>query len=307
MVYLPSPDDWLRFERICGLVTPTAARWSQYSAEVAALLESDSAVSRQLHAGPVRLDLSQVKLRSSVLFGHQYPIVEVDASCYLLAFAHRDAVAIDARSIIPGASLPPMVLVPARAAGSDPQLSYESIIEHECVHVNQMVIGSHPCSEKATSVVSALQCFVDTSRCEYEANVLQLTRWPDLFPQHEGISLDHWCTLRGYSQALEGLVHQIFSIGMTARAIRQLASVLSHHVDRLLIQAGCDAGLAPWFHSRATGHIALATKTIISGSPEFARKRVYRTLIGVLNQRHIPEADGTLLAKIDRFSQAPPF
>ena len=38
---------------------------------------------------------------------------------------------------------------------------------------------------------------------EYEANVLQLTQWPRLYPRDCSLSLDHWCVLRGYSQALE--------------------------------------------------------------------------------------------------------
>ncbi|MBI4861552.1 MAG: hypothetical protein HY815_15015 [Candidatus Riflebacteria bacterium] len=48
-------------------------------------------------------------------------------------------------------------------------------------------------------------------RAEYEANLLQLTMWPAEYPTDMPFSLDQWCILRGYDQALDVLVNHVLT------------------------------------------------------------------------------------------------
>lgn len=81
-----------------------------------------------------------------------------------------------------------------------------SIVEHEFVHVNQILNGSFPPNfENAKTDLS--RQFVHYVYAEYEANFLQLENWPKLRPPRKyGLKLEEWCFLRGYTQALERLL-----------------------------------------------------------------------------------------------------
>jgi hypothetical protein len=84
--------------------------------------------------------------------------------------------------------------------------SLHSIVEHEFVHINQALKGHFP-SNFENSKVDLTEQFVDYVYAEYEANFLQLERWPQLGPSktHQ-LELNEWCFLRGYTQALERLL-----------------------------------------------------------------------------------------------------
>ena len=180
-MYSPSADEWFRFERLRRQVVPDADKWAKYVGAVKTWLECPFAGSRQLDTGLHILDISRVTMRESSLYRREYPVIEVDSSAYVSAFPDQDAVAVDTRSIASGDSQPPFVLLPQVSLDTiGPEI--ESIVEHECVHVNQMIIGYHPSVRVNSSPESMVSCFLATIRCEYEANLLQLTKWPSLFP-----------------------------------------------------------------------------------------------------------------------------
>lgn len=100
--------------------------------------------------------------------------------------------------------LPPVVIMPEKSRHRG--ASALSIIEHEIVHINQILTGAFPELPKKRDVRTRIKYFADAMRTEYEANLLQLVRWPALYPTDAGLSLDHWCMLRGYADALEATV-----------------------------------------------------------------------------------------------------
>jgi hypothetical protein len=122
---------------------------------------------------------------------------------------------------------------------------------------------------------SFFRSFFEITRVEYEANLLQLTRWPRLFPEQHGISLDHWCALRGYSQALEQTIVLVARQNLPPGEVARLLERVPESLEAAFERAGLDAALAPWFRARWIDHLAVALLQVtenhaaIKGAPGF--------------------------------------
>jgi hypothetical protein len=118
----------------------------------------------------------------------------------------HDAVATEYLQVGPTIS-PPLVLVPENKKNSGGH-GFRSILEHEFVHVNQILLGTFPPPLDGTTKDLTEEIFRMT-RAEYEANLLQLARWPRLYTRagrEFGLSLESWCVFRGYTQGLEQII-----------------------------------------------------------------------------------------------------
>ena len=151
------------------------------------------------------------EMRDSILFQRAYLVAYADPARAAAEFPGTDAVTI-ANLRLDSGSPPPFVLLSETKKKSKGPF-FRSVLEHEFVHVNQAIRGTFPASPKGTAKELVENIF-QVTRAEYEANLIQLTRWPHLYHQQvprylregNGLSLDRWCVLRGYTQGLEQIV-----------------------------------------------------------------------------------------------------
>jgi hypothetical protein len=162
--------------------------------------------------------------------------------------------------------VPPLVPAPANRARSRSKL-FRSIIEHEFVHVNQMLLGTFPERQARPRAGDLIQRFTLQVCAEYEANVLQFTHWPQVFPQEHGVGLDHWCALRGYSQALEQMFADVSVLAVPPREVARALDLLKAAVPKALARLGTDTDMVPWFVERFENHVGIALKNVFDSMP----------------------------------------
>jgi hypothetical protein len=121
----------------------------------------------------------------SKVFDRDYLVAFVSRQAFRAANPDSDASA----AAMTNPKLPPVVIMPERHCYRG--ASALSIIEHEIVHINQMLTGAFPALPKERDVHTRIKFFADAMRTEYEPNLLQLVRWPALYPTDVGLSLDH--------------------------------------------------------------------------------------------------------------------
>lgn len=170
---------------------------------------------------------------------------------------------------------PPQVYVPNSRIRSR-SLKFRSVLEHEIVHINQVILCVFPGEPDGRNAEDVLKVFIDAARSEYEANVLQLTRWPGLFPHRSGISLEHWCVLRGYSSSLEKILIKMTAIALPPREVVRLLDIVRAQVPNVVKEMGADQELAPWFSDRFEDHIARALAQVMKAVPEMKENETFR-------------------------------
>ncbi len=156
------------------------------------------------YIGLAGVPIEKAELIHSDLFQRDYLVGFVDPSWLSKTAPGCNAIATPCLEIGELKS-PPIVLVATRK-NIKKNSSLHSIVEHEFVHINQVLNGSFPPNfENAKTDLS--RQFVHYVYAEYEANFLQLENWPKLRPPRKyGLELEEWCFLRGYTQALERLL-----------------------------------------------------------------------------------------------------
>ena len=135
------------------------------------------------------------------------------------------------------------------------------------MHVNQAILGTFPELALGRRAEDLLTFFVGLFTAEHEASFLQIARWTDTFPTDAGVSLEHWCLLRGYSQALEQALLAVADQGFPARAALGFLDTLQSTRPDLLRDVGAGEDLIPWFTSRLDIHLFIATQNVVARLP----------------------------------------
>ncbi|MCP3105379.1 hypothetical protein LZ198_41605 [Myxococcus sp. K15C18031901] len=266
MSYEPSQAEWRRFRRTLARLRPTAEAYQQYREDVHEYLLFHRWQRPKLRVNGKAGTATRLMMRRSELFEQDYLVVCMDSEWFQTAFPTFDALAVG-EAETPFFSRPPLVIIPetkARTRG----VKFHSILEHEIVHVNQMLLGAFPQSEAEHGADELLRLFFEHMRVEYEANLLQLTKWPRLYPVRLGASLDRWCAFRGYSQSLENTLvlaaeDEHFSgadvVGFLERILEELPVALR--------KAGMNSALASWFRGRHIGCCASIAVSVVEQFP----------------------------------------
>jgi hypothetical protein len=271
-MYSPSLRERRRFAALRRRLTPDPAQHRAYLREVSAYVaESRAAAPRLAHDGHVG-HVTALELWHSALFGRRYLVAYVDASWYHAAAPGSDAMT----STLSGMdALPPLVIVPHRRRPPRGE-RFRAIIEHEFVHINQAILGTLLPSPRGTARHRLASLFFTRLRNEYTAHLLQTIRWPRFFPHGFGISLEHWCVLRGYTDALEAVF-----VAAWRRECRpgDLVAFLNHLPGRLrwcLRRLGADETLVSWFRRHLVLHVAVAILNLARTRPGFGTSAAFR-------------------------------
>lgn len=215
--------------------------------------------------GGQRLRLETIRWQRSVLFGRDYLIAHVED-------ARLNEVAPECDALAAGTNFGPLVLVPLRRRKARSEV-FTSILEHEFVHVNQMLLGRFGLNPVGRSVPEALIAFTTEAAAETEANLIQLSLWPRLFPLDLGLTLEHWCVLRGWTAALERAVLGGFC---RPNLVGRFLSALGKAAPSLAKQLGASRPVASWFAERHAGLVRSAAELHLERLPELAETPALR-------------------------------
>jgi hypothetical protein len=228
-----------------------------------------------------------LRLYPSILFGRDYLVAYMEPEWFRWVAPKCDAIAAPSLASQGGAQPPPLVFVPARRARSKSE-SFRSILEHEFVHVNQGILRSLPDMDIGRGAGTLIASLLARTRAEYEAHLLQLVRWPRLYPRRyqARFSLEHWCLLRGYTQALEETLlaaanDEGFPPEEVVRFLDELPAALPASFRRL----GVAKELAAWFQTRHVDYTFAAFGHLFEAVPELKTREPFRAAGRWVKQR----------------------
>lgn len=145
----------------------------------------------------------RLRFLKSKLFGRRYLVANYHSSSLHGSF---DATAIMSLKAA-GQESPPLVLTAKRG---DSAKNYNWILEHEFVHIHQMLQGRMP---KIVNEVGNPAAFLARrAELEFEAHYLQLENQGGFDPEKTlGMELEAWCCFRSYTCSLEDALACILS------------------------------------------------------------------------------------------------
>jgi hypothetical protein len=148
------------------------------------------------------------------------------------------------------------------------------------VHINQMLTRSFPDPPKTGGCWARIQYFVSAMRTEYEANLLQLVRWPDQYPTDVGLSLGHWCRLRGYSSGLEATLRLAAEDDLTRRQAIRLIEAIETELRSGAPRLGLDRSQVQWFVHGWPAHTAAAITRVATEFPFVINTMAFAAIVG---------------------------
>lgn len=271
-VHTPSAGERRKAAVLRRRLTPDVATHRRYLRQVAACLAQSRAAPLWLaHDGDIGR-VTALQLWRSRLFGRRYLVAGVDPSWYRAAAPASHAMT----STLSGLdAAPPLVIVPG-PLGRRRREDLRAIVEHEFVHVNQALLGTLLPSRRGPARQRLAELFVTRLRNEYEAHLLQATRWPHFFPHGLGLSLPHWCALRGYTDALEAICLAAWRGEVRPRDLPAFLDRLPGRLGRWLRTLGLGQSLASWFQRHLVLHVAVALLNLARIHPGFGRSAAFR-------------------------------
>ena len=280
-----SRDEKARYARLLTRLTPAPSVHEEYRRRVDGYLYMIGPALRAPQPG----GLTALRLRRSELFeGREYLVAYV-ADEWLRGVAPEcDAIAstMAGRTADDGllVQAPPLVFLPQskrRARSSE----FRSIVEHEIVHINQALLGMFPEAPVQDTAEGLLGHLVAHASAEYDACFLQLVRWPSEHPAQAGVSLQHWCLARGYTQALEHTLLLVVQMDARPPEVERFLDILASSLPAALERLGADGDLASWFRERLEGHLAMAMQRVMTPFPAVAGHPAFRAAVRWLRPR----------------------
>ena len=262
-----SPDEKAKYERLLAQLTPPPSVHEEYRRRVNGYLDM---IGLALRVGPSN-GLVAVRLRRSELFaGREYLVAYVEDEWLRGVAPTCDAIS----SPMTGAAaesgllvdVPPLVFLPQskrRARSTE----FRSIVEHEIVHINQALLETFPEPPVQGTAEELLDHLVARTAGEYEACFVQGMRWPTDHPAQAGVTLEHWCLARGYTQAIEGILLLVVQMDVRPADVEGFLDLLASSLPAALGRVGADGDLGAWFRERLEGHLAMAMQRVMTPFP----------------------------------------
>jgi len=266
MPYVLSQRELLQSKHALLRSTATEKAYRAYFASVAQYLALSESVPPRIALGDGDAGSAiTLRLHESVLSKRKYLIGFVEDAWFAGTFPSYDAIA----SIVQNDSyyIPPLVLVPRRQMRFCTEM-FRSILEHELVHVNQAIRGTLPFREPQAELDAAISTFFGVVRSEFDANLLQLARWPKFFPHERVPSLEFWCVLRGLAEALESAVTGAFC---SAKMLTSLLSALRDAFDDGLAKCKVHGSLVNFFKRGLPHFVSTAVSNRIESQPALVK------------------------------------
>lgn len=252
-----TPADHARAQAILDHLKLPNGCYPAYRRAALAFIESAQAHSNVIRLGSAVAPIVRARLRTSSLFGQAYLVCDVPRGWMAETLPGCEGAAIQAHR----RDWPPLVLLPIPRPDRT-RVEMQSIIEHEFVHIHQILLGRFQGPRPTSNTLEAMRReFFRSIRNEYEANLLQLTRWPHLWRGTQW-PLDAWCVLRGYTSALEGLIEACLEQQSSIRVFRALFDGLPTRVAKGLAANRIPAAHALWVKQLWPRHFCTAIEVV---------------------------------------------
>jgi hypothetical protein len=280
-----SRDEQSKFGELLEKLTPSASAYHEYRLRVNYYLTVVGPLLHRLGQHP----LKGLKLRRSQLFNElEYLVAYVDDDWLHQIAPNCDAIA----SAMAGQQgddgllneLPPFVFLPESKRRARNK-KFLSILEHEIVHINQAILGALPGPMEKRKADDLLDQFAGEMAAEYDAYFLQAAKWPTPDHIHCDLSRDHWCLLRGYTQALEHALFTLAIMDFPPDEVEQFLEGLSSSLLPILRRICVSEDLASWFQPRFLHHLAIAIPQVLSSFPDAARHPAFHAACEWLTPR----------------------
>ena len=210
-----------------------------------------------------KVQIKSLRLVKSKLFNREYLVALADRSWLQKIAPRTDAIATDSMTFI-DLVLPPVVLVP-NFKSLPVTRKFRSILEHEFVHINQAILGRFH-KGFGGSAPNLLDALVKYTFCEYEANLIQLSHFPKVF--RPPIPINEWATLRGYTQALEGLIrNHIYSTDNKPETMLECFNLLEKALPEKFGEVGLCEATARDYVEKLPQFLLTAVKVIMESDP----------------------------------------
>jgi hypothetical protein len=172
----PTPGDHARAQAILDRLELPNGCYPSYKRAALAFIKSAQTRSNVIRLGSAVAPAARPRLRASSLFGRAYLVCDVPRSWMATAMPGCEG-----RNSSQSPTLAPTG--PASTPRPDrTRVEMQSIIEHEFVHIHQILLGRFHGPRPTSNTLEAMRReFFRSIRNEYEANLLQLTRWPHLW------------------------------------------------------------------------------------------------------------------------------
>lgn len=193
----------------------------------------------------------------SQLFARRYLVAYVESEWLREVEPECEAMASTLSDPVDGGRRPPLVIAPAERKGSRSAV-FRSVLEHEFVHVNQVLHGTFLQVTPIVRARDAVVNFMDYARTEYEATLLQLVHNPQMLPTEAGEDFDFWCVLRAYSQALERTIMDLAVQAVTPRRVSRALNMLRAEIADIVEHIGSGTCGSTWFAEHFVDHAAIA-------------------------------------------------
>ena len=246
-------------------LTPKKSVYRLYLRESDEFIDEYSTV---MEMSPELIDKFPIKgltILHSELFSLKYLVAYVDSTWFNSIAPGCDAVASPEFNMGPFRS-PPIVLVPETKIGNT-DVAFRSTLEHEYVHINQALLGNFPAAEGF--VKDPIRSMFEIVESEYQANFLQLSRWPTLYKKAKklgvALSLRDWCILRGYSQALEAVLMAIMEDQLTGNDVEKFLRILPKKLPLEFQKLGFEKKQGLQFAANLPNHLTIAVTNILDG------------------------------------------
>ena len=284
-LYEPTSAEAKKASRLLKRLTPSSSAYREYRILVDAYLNT---IAPALRYGQHEF-LRGVRLCNSELFsGREFLVAYVDDSWLHKIWPSLDAAASPSfgEALHPELflQLPPFVLIPESKRRSRNR-SFRSIVEHEFIHINQAILGRFPEPPERRRAQDLFLHFFVHLVAEYEANFVQLARWPDAFVAQDEVSLELWCLLRGYGPALESSLTMVILFDFPKREVEKFLCRLATDLPDELRRIGVAKKLIDWISPRFNVHLRIAMVNVINALPAAKEHPGFRAALYWLQAR----------------------
>lgn len=203
------------------------------------------------------LPFRQLRWMKSKLFGRSLLIANFSSYQDSALADNNDAVAHSSMEVA-GIHSPPAILTRKREGSVR---LYRSILEHECVHIHQMLLGRMP--KFSAKRGGPFQFLCEHTQLEFVAYYLQHFHW-DVYDSKtmRGMGLEEWCCFRSYVSSLERTLLHLLSRDCKKSSLEDFLRNTADQLPGLLKPLGFSKETCQFYTGIFPQHLAAAWSNV---------------------------------------------
>ena len=267
MRYNPTIEERLKCDRLVAGLTPSSETYDAYRLRAN---HYHYVCSPRCRVGGSDETVHGVSFRNSKLFpDYQYLVAFVEDEWFKNIAPLSTAAAVPWSQRETGLfafQTPPLVYVPSSKRRLR-NTAFLSILEHEFVHINQALLDRYPKDVADTSTDELVRHFLERMRAEYEANFVQLVRWPHLYKVECGYSIERWCVVVGCAQAFHHFYSAAYDLELSATEVEQFLDTVRDALPDSIAALDVDGAIPGYFEERLGYFVSRGLLDVLESRP----------------------------------------